>query len=180
MYTTEQRNKAKEKIKLLITRATYHGTPLPERETCMALAEKVAAKYGFIIEKKEKAPAKEAPSKKYYNIHVNSYRKNLVEEIMAHLGIRFTEDGHRNIYFWADNFNEEAFTRFYKKFMAAYRKGLKENKEGCYGWDKYDTRYYTDKFLKSFDHGVRNIDNNNKDIFQAWMLGQEFRTIRFK
>lgn len=167
----EQKMKAIEKINKLLAKARDKATPAPEADTCMAMANKIAAKNGLkIVKNTDPAPI----GKKYFSFHLNCFDKKFVGLFFSCLNIRGTYTNGGDIQFEArEDFNVEAFKAVYKKFVSVYYGGLKKAKACDSQWNKANTSFYKFCFFKEFKDGFCGM--RSSVYHQAWDIGAELK-----
>ena len=170
------RIQAKEKINKLLRLANDKGATSSERDTALEMANKLASKYGFKIQKG--APCSgyvKNPTtlhKNTYTFDLNCFSKKFVNFLFVGLGIKN--------WFWIGkktvsfddyrNFNVDEFKKFYKKFVSVYYK-LKKSV------DMSESEYF-DTFCYYFMTGARG--NTGFGQFKpAHELGYQFGDIKF-
>ena len=171
------RTQAKEKITKLLRLANDKGATSSERDTALEMANKLASKYGFKIQKGTPysgyAKNPTTLNKNTYNFDLNCFNKKFVNFLFAGLGIKN--------WFWIGkktvsfddyrNFNVVAFQKFYKKFVSVY---YKLKKISCLTESEY-----FDIFCYYFQKGSFGMNPGNIEYNQAAELGALFRNTKF-
>ena len=171
---------AKEKINKLLRLANDKGATSSERDTALEMANKLASKYGFRIQKGAPSTSNqnnEGPAtlhKHRYDFDLNCFNKKFVNFLFAGLGIKnWYWYGKKTISFDDyRNFNVVEFQKFYKKFVSVYYK-LKKT----VGSELTEAEYF-DTFCYYFMTGVRG--NTGLGRFKpAHELGYQFGDTKF-
>lgn len=171
------RTQAKEKITKLLRLANDKGATSSERDTALEMANKLASKYGFKIQKgtpcSDYAKNPTTLKKNTYNFDLNCFNKKFVNFLFVGLGIKN--------WFWIGkktvnfddyrNFDVVAFQKFYKKFVSIYYKLKKESNLG-------ESTFFS-IFTHDFLVGVNRFDEEGTHFIKAYMLGREFIMTKF-
>ncbi len=128
------RIQAKEKINKLLRLANDKGATESERDTALEMANKLASKFSFKIQRGTPSQHSQEvhnpanctwkPSPFCYSFDLNCFNKKFVEFLFKTKGIKdWTYSGKKTISF--DDYRQfdvEAFKKFYKKFVSVYYK----------------------------------------------------------
>ncbi len=124
------RIQAKEKINKLLRLANDKGATESERETALEMANKLASKFSFKIQRgtpsqhSQEASTRPVVEKFHYEFDLNCFNKKFVEFLFKFKGIKYwTYSGKKTVSF--DDYRQfdvEAFKKFYKKFVSVYYK----------------------------------------------------------
>ena len=165
------RNEALEKINKCIALATNAGATEGEKQNALAMAEKLASKYGFKIVKQEAPKAtninlntvKEDPKPVEYIVYkVSRFDARIVSRILYKLGYRYhvTNDGFemKN----DQSFDFEAFKKLYKLLLKQYDEDLNSFKSGRFDWSKSDSIEFKKNWIFGMGVGLAG------DEFGSW------------
>lgn len=156
------KNKAIDRINKLLALANNHAAAPGEKENALEAASKLAAKFGLKIVKGNSTSS--TPSKNQffdYEFYVKCFDKKFLDLLFRLLGAdKWQFIGGNRVYVRFTNieFNQEAFAKFYKKFVSVYYKNLKEAKADSFMWNRSDTKRYCEEFLYNFKFGFYNSD----------------------
>ena len=156
------RNKAIDRINKLLALANNRAAAPGEKENALEAASKLAAKFGLKIVKGNSASS--TPSKNQffdYEFYVKCFDKKFLDLLFRLLGAdKWQFIGGNRVYVRFTNieFNQEAFAKFYKKFVSVYYKNLKEAKAYNFMWNRSDTKRYCEEFFFNFKFGFYNAD----------------------
>lgn len=168
---------AKEKINKLLRLANDKGATSSERDTALEMANKLASKYGFKIQKGTPCSgyAKNPTTlhKNTYTFDLNCFNKKFVNFLFDGLGIKnWFLHGKKTVEFDDyRNFNIDEFKKFYKKFVSVYYKLKKESNlsEGL----------FFSIFTHDFMIGAYKFDEEETHFIKAYMLGREYEISKF-
>lgn len=169
------RMQAKEKINKLLRLVNDKGATASEKETALEMANKIAAKFGFKIQKGNPAtaaPAYNKPAVYTYQFDLGCFNKKLVGLLLECLGINnWILVGKKTVTFSdCRKFDVIAFQKFYKKFHPVYN-GLRKEVD-------MSAAEYFDTFKYYFMTGV-----NNQTVFGKFrpvhILGYQFGNTKF-
>lgn len=169
------KNKAIDRINKLLALANNHAAAPGEKENALEAASKLAAKFGLKI---VKGNGSSTPTKNQffdYEFYVKCFDKKFLDLLFRLLGAdKWQFIGGNQVYVRFTNieFNQEAFAKFYKKFVSVYYKNLKEAKANDFTWNRNDTRRYCEKFFFNFKFGFRNADKTF--VTYDYTLGKMF------
>lgn len=180
------RNTAKDKIYKLLRLANDKGATESERDNALKMAEKLASKYSFKIEKSIRlchfagvetaAEVKTKYKVVRYEFELKCFNKKLVTYLLEQLnsksysGYIFLKPNTVVVY-TEKEFDTAAFKKFYSKFVNLYHRERIHHKE-------YSAEDFYLYFIASFRHGVISEQVNTAAIQSAMKLGQEFRDFR--
>lgn len=175
------RTQAKEKITKLLRLANDKGATSSERDTALEMANKLASKYGFRIQKGALSTSNQSNvgpatlNKKRYEFDLNCFNKKFVNFLFAGLGIKdWYWYGKKTISFDDyRNFNVDEFKKFYKKFVSVYYKLKKEVGRGL------TEAEYFDSFCYYFQNGAAYSRSYNFFYTDATNLGSQFASTKF-
>lgn len=171
------RIQAKEKITKLLRLANDKGATSSERDTALEMANKLASKYGFKIQKGTPcsgyAKNPTTLNKNTYIFDLNCFNKKFVNFLFAGLGIKdYFRTGKKTVSFDDyRNFNVDEFKKFYKKFVSVYYKLKKESNLG-------ESTFFS-IFTYDFMTGANRFDEEETHFIKAYMLGREFQMTKF-
>ena len=168
------RVQAKEKINKLLRLANDKGATESERETALEMANKLASKFSFKIQRGTPSQHSQdsftRPSVEmfHYNFELNCFNKKLVSFILGFYGIKsWYMGGKKTVIFDSYlKFNIDEFKKFYKKFVSVYYKTKK-----LYGYHESDFYWY---FTASFMSGFNHFQKDTVSFTSAYELGKEF------
>lgn len=173
------RIQAKEKINKLLRLANDKGATSSERDTALEMANKLAAKYGFKIQKGAPSTSNQnnagpaTLNKHRYEFDLNCFNKKFVNFLFDDLEIEnWFLYGKKTIRFDDyRNFNVDEFKKFYKKFVSVYYKLKKESNlsEGL----------FFSIFTHDFMTGACKFDEEKTHFIKAYMLGREYAISKF-
>lgn len=171
------RTQAKEKITKLLRLANDKGATPSERDTALEMANKLATKYGFKIQKGTpcsgyvKNPT--TLHKNEYTFDLNCFNKKFVNFLFEGLGIKdWFWYGKKTITFRDyRQFDVVTFQKFYKKFVSVYYKLKKESNLG-------ESTFFS-IFTHDFMIGANRFDEEETHFIKAYMLGREFVMTKF-
>lgn len=177
------KNKAIDRINKLLALANNRAVAPGEKENALEAASKLAAKFGLKIVKGNGTYS--TPSKNQlfdYEFYVKCFDKKFLDLLFRLLGAdKWQFIGGNQVYVRFTNieFNQEAFAKFYKKFVSVYYKELNANKK-LYSrvWNRNNTKDYRDSFFYFFTAGFQ---NRGSDIFShhsSFGLGFEFNSAK--
>lgn len=170
------RMQAKEKINKLLRLANDKGATASEKETALEMANKIAAKFGFKIQKGNPAPTAPVynrPEVYTYQFDLGCFNKKLVDKLLSYLGIFDWElIGKKTVRFVSTRkFDVDMFKKYYKKFHPVYN-GTRKN------YDRCTANEYFNGFFRDFERGY-NGDVGHLNIYSAFSLGKIFRVVKF-
>ena len=170
---------AKKKINKLLRLANDKGATSSERDTALEMANKLATKYGFRIQKgapftsnqNNAGPA--TLNKHRYKFDLNCFNKKFVNFLFVGLGIKdWYWYGKKTVSFDDyRNFNVDEFKKFYKKFVSVYYKLKKESNLG-------ESTFFS-IFTHDFMVGANKFDEEKTHFIKAYMLGREYAVSKF-
>lgn len=170
------KNRAIDRINKLLALANNHAAAPGEKENALEAASKLASKFGLKIVKGNSASS--TPSKNQffdYEFYVKCFDKKFLDLLFRLLGAdKWQFIGGNQVYVRFTNieFNQEAFAKFYKKFVSVYYKNLKEAKARNFMWSRSDTKRYCEDFLFNFKFGFYNADKTF--VIYDYTLGKMF------
>ena len=168
------RIQAKEKINKLLRLANDKGATESERETALDMANKLASKFSFKIQRGTPSQHSQETSTRptvewfHYEFDLNSFNKKFVSFLLGYFGIKmWYQVGKKCVRFDSYiKFNVDEFKKFYKKFVSVYYKTKK-----LYGYPEADFFWY---FTASFSSGYRHFQEDTVSFRSAYELGKEF------
>ena len=168
------RIQAKEKINKLLRLANDKGATESERETALDMANKLASKFSFRIQRgtpsqhSQETSARPVVEKFCYEFYLNCFNKKFVSFLLSFFGIKnWSMSGKNSVLFISYiKFNVDEFKKFYKKFVSVYYKTKK-----LYGYHEADFYWY---FTASFSSGYRHFQEDTVSFTAAYDLGKEF------
>lgn len=168
------RIQAKEKINKLLRLANDKGATESERETALDMANKLASKFSFKIQRgtpsqhSQETFTRPTVEKFCYEFYLNCFNKKFVNFLLGFFGIKnWTMSGKNSVLFISYiKFNVDEFKKFYKKFVSVYYKTKK-----LYGYPESDFFWY---FAASFSSGYRHFQEDTVSFRSAYELGKEF------
>ena len=168
------RIQAKEKINKLLRLANDKGATESERETALDMANKLASKFSFKIQRgtpsqhSQETFTRPAVEKFCYEFYLNCFNKKFVSFLLGYFGIKmWYQVGKKGVRFDSYiKFNVDEFKKFYKKFVSVYYKTKK-----LYGYPEADFYWY---FTASFSSGYRHFQEDTVSFTAAYELGKEF------
>lgn len=159
------KNTAIIKINKLLALANNKAAAPGEKENALEMATKIASKFGLKIVKGN-CNASPAENKIFnYEFYVKCFDKNFLDLLFKLLGARrwqFVGGNRVSVTFINMEFNQEAFAKFYKKFVSVYYKNLKNAKETYWDWDRTCTKNYREGFFYNFENGFNNHNDMHK------------------
>ena len=172
------RIQAKEKINKLLRLANDKGATESERETALDMANKLASKFSFKIQRgtpsqhSQETFTRPVVEKFCYEFYLNCFNKKFVNFLLGFFGIKnWTMSGKNSVLFISHiKFNVDEFKKFYKKFVSVYYKIKKTV-------NMTESEYF-ETFCYYFMAGVR-----GNTVFgqfkQAHELGYQFADTKF-
>ena len=168
------RIQAKEKINKLLRLANDKGATESERETALDMANKLASKFSFKIQRgtpsqhSQETSTRPTVEKFHYEFDLNCFNKKFVSFLLGYFGIKmWYQVGKKGVRFDSYiKFNVDEFKKFYKKFVSVYYKTKK-----LYGCSEPDFFWY---FTASFNSGYRHFQEDTVSFIAAYDLGKEF------
>ena len=168
------RIQAKEKINKLLRLANDKGATESERETALDMANKLASKFSFKIQRgtpsqhSQETSTRPVVEKFCYEFYLNCFNKKFVSFLLGFFGIKnWSMSGKNSVLFISYiKFNVDEFKKFYKKFVSVYYKTKK-----LYGYPESDFFWY---FTASFSSGYRHFQEDTVSFSSAYELGKEF------
>ena len=168
------RIQAKEKINKLLRLANDKGATESERETALDMANKLASKFSFKIQRgtpsqhSQETSTRPTVEKFHYGFDLNCFNKKFVSFLLGYFGIKmWYQVGKKGVRFDSYiKFNVDEFKKFYKKFVSVYYKTKK-----LYGCSEPDFFWY---FTASFSSGYRHFQEDTVSFIAAYDLGKEF------
>lgn len=168
------RIQAKEKINKLLRLANDKGATESERETALDMANKLASKFSFKIQRgtpsqhSQETSTRPTVEKFCYEFYLNCFNKKFVSFLLGFFGIKnWAMSGKNSVLFISYiKFNVDEFKKFYKKFVSVYYKTKK-----LYGYPEADFFWY---FTASFSSGYRHFQEDTVSFSSAYELGKEF------
>lgn len=172
------RIQAKEKINKLLRLANDKGATESERETALDMANKLASKFSFKIQRGTPSQHSQEvhnpanctwkPSPFCYSFDLNCFNKKFVSFLLGYFGVKmWTYFGKKGVCFDSYlKFNIDEFKKFYKKFVSVYYKLKKSS--------YLEERDYFDTFCYYFVKGVDGLESGNFYYNSATELGKEF------
>ena len=168
------RIQAKEKINKLLRLANDKGATESERETALDMANKLASKFSFKIQRgtpsqhSQETSTRPVVEKFCYEFYLNCFNKKFVSFLLGFFGIKnWAMSGKNSVLFISYiKFNVDEFKKFYKKFVSVYYKTKK-----LYGYPEADFFWY---FTASFSSGYRHFQEDTASFRSAYDLGKEF------
>ena len=169
---------AKEKINKLLRLANDKGATSSERDTALEMANKLAAKYGFRIQKGASSTSNQnnaghaTLNKNKYEFDLNCFNKKFVSFLFGGLEIKeWFWYGKKTIRLYDyRNFNVDEFKKFYKKFVSIYYKIKKMV-------NMTESEYFI-TFCFHFVAGTRGKTGCGQ-FNQAYELGYQFSDTKF-
>ena len=168
------RIQAKEKINKLLRLANDKGATESERETALDMANKLASKFSFKIQRgtpsqhSQETSTRPTVEKFHYEFDLNCFNKKFISFLLRYFGIiEWYQVGKKGVRFDSYiRFNVDEFKKFYKKFVSVYYKTKK-----LYGYPEADFFWY---FTASFCSGYSHFQEYTVDFRSAYELGKEF------
>lgn len=172
------RIQAKEKINKLLRLANDKGATESERDTALEMANKLASKFSFKIQRGTPSQHSQVtynpsnytwrPTEFHYVFDLNCFNKKFVSFILGFFGVKmWSYFGKKGVCFDSYlQFNIDEFKKFYKKFVSVYYKTKK-----LYGYPEADFYWY---FTASFSSGYRHFQEDTVSFTSAYKLGKEF------
>ena len=168
------RIQAKEKINKLLRLANDKGATESERETALDMANKLASKFSFKIQRgtpsqhSQETFTRPVVEKFCYEFYLNCFNKKFVSFLLGFFGIKnWAMSGKNSVLFISYiKFNVDEFKKFYKKFVSVYYKTKK-----LYGYPEAEFFWY---FTASFSSGYRHFQEDTVSFTTAYELGKEF------
>lgn len=168
------RIQAKEKINKLLRLANDKGATESERETALDMANKLASKFSFKIQRGTPSQHSQETFTRptvvpcCYEFDLNCFNKKFVNFLLSFFGIKmWYHVGKKGVRFDSYiKFNVDEFKKFYKKFVSVYYKTKK-----LYGYPEADFFWY---FTASFSSGYRHFQEDTVSFSAAYELGKEF------
>ena len=168
------RIQAKEKINKLLRLANDKGATESERETALDMANKLASKFSFKIQRgtpsqhSQETFTRPVVEKFCYEFYLNCFNKKFVSFLLGFFGIKNWAMSGKNFVLFISyiKFNVDEFKKFYKKFVSVYYKTKK-----LYGYPEADFFWY---FTASFSSGYRHFQEDTVSFTAAYELGKEF------
>ena len=168
------RIQAKEKINKLLRLANDKGATESERETALDMANKLASKFSFKIQRgtpsqhSQETFTRPTVEKFHYEFDLNCFNKKFVSFLLRYFGIiEWYQVGKKGVCFDSYiRFNVDEFKKFYKKFVSVYYKTKK-----LY---EYPEVYFFLYFKTSFSSGYRHFQEDTVSFRSAYELGKEF------
>ena len=168
------RIQAKEKINKLLRFANDKGATESERETALDMANKLASKFSFKIQRGTPSQHSQVTYTRptvdqfHYEFDLNCFNKKFVSFLLGYFGIKmWYQVGKKGVRFDSYiKFNVDEFKKFYKKFVSVYYKTKK-----LYGCSEPDFFWY---FTASFSSGYRHFQEDTVSFTAAYELGKEF------
>lgn len=168
------RIQAKEKINKLLRLANDKGATESERETALDMANKLASKFSFKIQRgtpsqhSQETFTRPTVEKFHYEFDLNCFNKKFVNFLLGYFGIKmWYQVGKKGVRFDSYiKFNVDEFKKFYKKFVSVYYKTKK-----LYG---YPESYFFWYFTASFSFGYKHFQEDTVSFTSAYELGKEF------
>ena len=168
------RIQAKEKINKLLRLANDKGATESERETALDMANKLASKFSFKIQRgtpsqhSQEASIRPTVEKFHYEFDLNCFNKKFVSFLLGYFGLKmWFQVGKKGVRFDSYiRFNVDEFKKFYKKFVSVYYKTKK-----LYGYSEVVFYWY---FTASFSSGYRHFQEDTVSFTAAYELGKEF------
>ena len=173
------KNKAIDRINKLLALANNRAAAPGEKENALEAASKLAAKFGLKIVKGNSTSS--TPSKNQffdYEFYVKCFDKKFLDLLFRLLGAdKWQFIGGNRVYVRFTNieFNQEAFAKFYKKFVSVYYKEFKRDKSMSSYWDRDKTRNFRDHFFDCFEVGFKNVNSRTYLNFNPYILGVMFK-----
>ncbi len=174
------RIQAKKKINKLLRLANDKGATESERDTALEMANKLASKFSFKIQRGTPSqhsqevhnPANYTwkPSPFCYSFELNCFNKKFVSFILGFFGVKmWSYFGKKGVCFDSYlQFNIDEFKKFYKKFVSVYYKTKKEVGRGLSEAEYFDT------FCYYFSKGALRMNDSNEYYAKVYKLGKEF------
>ena len=168
------RIQAKEKINKLLRLANDKGATESERETALDMANKLASKFSFKIQRGTPSQHSQETSTRptvewfHYEFDLNCFNKKFVSFLLGYFGLKmWFQVGKKGVRFDSYiRFNVDEFKKFYKKFVSVYYKTKK-----LYGYPEADFLWY---FTASFSSGYSHFQEDTVSFRSAYELGKEF------
>lgn len=171
------KNKAIDRINKLLALANNRAAAPGEKENALEMAAKIASKYGLKIVKGNSTSSTPIKNQFFdYEFYVKCFDKKFLDLLFRLLGAdKWQFIGGNQVYVRFTNieFNQEAFAKFYKKFVSVYYKSLKEAKAYRHMWGRNDTKRYCEEFFYNFKIGFYNSDK--AFITCDYTLGKMFK-----
>lgn len=168
------RIQAKEKINKLLRLANDKGATESERETALDMANKLASKFSFKIQRgtpsqhSQETFTRPTVEKFHYEFDLNCFNKKFVIFLLRYFGImEWYQVGKKGVRFVSYiKINVDEFKKFYKKFVSVYYKTKK-----LYDIPESDFYWY---FTASFSSGYTHFQKDTASFRSAYELGKEF------
>ena len=168
------RIQAKEKINKLLRLANDKGATESERETALDMANKLASKFSFKIQRgtpsqhSQETSIRPTVEKFHYEFDLNCFNKKFVSFLLGYFGLKmWFQVGKKGVRFDSYvRFNVDEFKKFYKKFVSVYYKTKK-----LYG---YSEAYFYWYITATFSSGYRHFQEDTVSFTAAYELGKEF------
>lgn len=168
------RIQAKEKINKLLRLANDKGATESERETALEMANKLASKFSFKIQRStpsqhsQETSVRPTVEKFHYEFDLNCFNKKFVSFLLRYFGIiEWYQIGKKRVHFVSYiKINVDEFKKFYKKFVSVYYKTKK-----FYDLPESDFFWY---FTASFSSGYTHFQKDTTSFTSAFELGKEF------
>ncbi len=170
------RIQAKEKINKLLRLANDKGATESERETALDMANKLASKFSFKIQRgtpsqhSQETFTRPTVEKFHYEFDLNCFNKKFVSFLLGYFGLEmWYQVGKKGVRFDSYiKFNVDEFKKFYKKFVSVYYKMKKEVGRGLSEAEYFNT------FCYCFSKGAFKMIDSNKYYAKVYELGKEF------
>ena len=168
------RIQAKEKINKLLRLANDKGATESERETALNMANKLASKFSFKIQRgtpsqhSQETSTRSTVEKFHYEFDLNCFNKKFVSFLLGYFGLNmWYQVGKKGVRFDSYiKFNVDEFKKFYKKFVSVYYKTKR-----FYGLPESDFFWY---LTASFNSGYRHLQKDTSSFSAPYELGKEF------
>lgn len=164
------RMQAKEKINKLLALANDKGATASEKETALDLANKLASRYSFKIQKGNASTSYNSATLITYYFDIKCFNKKLVGKLLSYFGIENWElIGKKIVSFkTTKEFDVNRFREYYKRLHPIY------NRERKYHKDLTADQYFY-YFFFNFRRGVNG--ERFEDFYAAYQKGKEFAKI---
>lgn len=174
------RIQAKEKINKLLRLANDKGATESERETALEMANKLASKFSFKIQRgtpsqhSQETFTRPVVEKFHYEFDLNCFNKKFVSFLLGFFGLKMWYQVGKKTVSFDDyrQFDVEAFKKFYKKFVSVYYK-IKKGNSGV------NEKAFFDVFTHDFASGVAHNYDEPTVFIKSYMLGAEYAVIKF-
>lgn len=168
------RIQAKEKINKLLRLANDKGATESERETALDMANKLASKFSFKIQRgtpsqhSQETSTRPVADQFHYEFDLNCFNKKFVSFMLRYFGImEWYQVGKKGVRFTSYiKINVDEFKKFYKKFVSVYYKTKK-----LYNLPESDFYWY---FTASFSYGYTHCMEDSVSFTASYDLGKEF------